>query len=192
MRLMATGRPPLFVLCAHKGDRVLFEIQRAQKHFVYVCQGGVRDCSTKCVDVPSPVAIAKGSRPQAALEQEVAPVDLEHFRNLLVEVRRVCFDNCYLFGVELRQHELVLNPSVLLLDPLLLFEELELPLFGLFSLPLSLFSLPLSLGRDFRCKELATSNRKDQGDDNNDDHGDCNSGAAIPQRLEDVDVLVLG
>ena len=185
MRLMATGRPPLFVLCEHNGGRVLFEIQRAQRYFVYVCQGGAEDCSTKCVDVPSPVAIAKGPRPQAALEQKVAPVDLEHCRNLLVEVHRVCFDNCYLFCVELRQHELVLNPSVLFLDPLVLFEELELPLFGL-------FSLPLSLGRDFRCKELATSNRKDQGDDNNDDHGDCNGGAAIPQRLENVGIFVLG
>ncbi len=152
---------------------------------MYVCQCGARDCSTKCVDVPSLVAIAKGSRSQAALEQEVAPVDLEHCRHLLVEVRRVCFNNCYLFGVELRQHELVLNPSVLFLDPLVLLEKLELPLLGL-------FSLPLSLGRDFRRKELASSNRKDQGDDNNDDHGGCDGGAAIPQRLEDVDVFVLG
>ena len=92
----------------------------------------------------------------------------------------------------LRQHELVLNASVLLLDPLILFEKLKLPLFGLFSLPLSLFSLPLCLGRDLGCKELATSNHEDQGDDNDDDHGDCDGGAAIPQRLEDVDVFVLG
>lgn len=185
MRLMATGRPPLFVLRAHSGGRVWFEIQTAQRYFAYVCQSGARDRRTKYVDVPSLVAVAKRSRTEAALEQEVAPVDLEHCRNLLVEVRRVCFDNCYLFCVELRQHELVLNPSVLFLDPLVLLEKLELPLLGL-------FSLPLSLGRDFRCKEFATSNRKDQGDDNNDDHGDCDGGAAIPQRLEDVDIFVLG
>ena len=78
-----------------------------------------------------------------------------------------------------------MNASVLLLDPLILFEKLELPLFGL-------FSLPLSLGRDLGCKERAPSNHEDQGDDNDDDHGDCDDGAAIPQRLEDIDVFVLG
>ena len=78
-----------------------------------------------------------------------------------------------------------MNASVLLLDPLLLFEKLKLPLFGL-------FSLPLCLGRDLGCKQLATSNHEDQGDDNDDDHGDCDGDAAIPQRLEDVDVFVLG
>ena len=135
--------------------------------------------------VPAPVTVAKGSRTQAALEQEVAPVDLEHCWDLLVEVRRVGLNDGNLLCVELGQHELVLNPSVLFLDPLIFFEKLELPLFGL-------FSLPLSLGRDRGCKERAPSNHEDQGDDNDDDHGDCDGDAAIPQRLEDVDVFVLG
>ncbi len=123
------------------------------------------------------------------------PVELEHRRDLLVEVERVGLDDGYLLGIQLREHELVLyllvlflyllvlllNPLVLLLNPLVLLGQRD---------PMGLDLLPFLFG--VSSDDLTARCKKDEANDNDDCDGDKHDSAAPLERLQDADVCVFG